>query len=166
VFLHFTEAVPWLRRLGAGLSQRNPAFALGSVHVGFVVDSVLLGQVFLRVLRFFFFNNIPPWLSILIYHLGVSNRLLGDRSLETQACPVDMNLHYIEILQPEIGPPHFPYTPQQNSEKGHISTPPAWLKPAIPVCELSMTLHCPDVGAGSRSFITTVIDTAAPNTSI
>jgi hypothetical protein len=33
-----------------------------SVHVGFVVDKVALGQVFLWVLRFFPVNIIPPWL--------------------------------------------------------------------------------------------------------
>jgi hypothetical protein len=45
-------AVPWLRRLVAGLSPRRPGFDPGSVHVGFVVDKVALGQVFPRVLRF------------------------------------------------------------------------------------------------------------------
>jgi hypothetical protein len=45
-------AVPWLRRLVAGLSPRRPGFDSGSVHIGFVVDRVALGQVFLRVLRF------------------------------------------------------------------------------------------------------------------
>jgi hypothetical protein len=39
-------AVPWLRRLVAGLPPRRPGFDLGSVHVGFVVDKVALGQVF------------------------------------------------------------------------------------------------------------------------
>jgi hypothetical protein len=32
----------------------------GSVHVGFVVDKVALGQVFPRVLRFSPVNSIPP----------------------------------------------------------------------------------------------------------
>jgi hypothetical protein len=45
-------AVPWLRQLVAGLSPRRPGLDPGSVHVGFVVDKVTLGQVFLRVLRF------------------------------------------------------------------------------------------------------------------
>jgi hypothetical protein len=35
------RAVSWLRRLVAGLSPQRP----GSVHVGFVVDKVALGQV-------------------------------------------------------------------------------------------------------------------------
>jgi hypothetical protein len=48
--------VQWLRRLVAGLSLRRP----GSVHVGFVVDKVALGQVFPRVLRFSPVNLIPP----------------------------------------------------------------------------------------------------------
>jgi hypothetical protein len=41
-----------LRRLVAGLSPRRPGFDPGSVHVGFVVAKVALGQVFVRVLRF------------------------------------------------------------------------------------------------------------------
>jgi hypothetical protein len=53
-------AVPWLRRLVAGLTQRRSGFDHGSVHVGFV-DKVALGQVFLpRVLRFSPLNFIPP----------------------------------------------------------------------------------------------------------
>jgi hypothetical protein len=47
-----SEAVLWLRRLVAGLSTRSTGFAAGSIHVGFVVDKVVLGQVFLRVFRF------------------------------------------------------------------------------------------------------------------
>jgi hypothetical protein len=38
-------AVPWLRRLVAGLSLLRPGFALRSVRVGFVVDKVTFGQV-------------------------------------------------------------------------------------------------------------------------
>jgi hypothetical protein len=38
-------AVPWLRQLVAGLSTRRPGFDPSSVHVGFVVDKVALGQV-------------------------------------------------------------------------------------------------------------------------
>jgi hypothetical protein len=40
--------VPWLRRLAAGLPTRRPEFDPGSVHVGFVVDKVALGQGFLE----------------------------------------------------------------------------------------------------------------------
>jgi hypothetical protein len=40
-------AVLWLRRLVAGLPPRRPGFDPGSVHVGFVVDKVAPGQVFL-----------------------------------------------------------------------------------------------------------------------
>jgi hypothetical protein len=52
---------PWLRSF-AGLSPRRP----GSIHAGFVVDKVALGQVFLRVLRFSPVSVIPPSLSKLI----------------------------------------------------------------------------------------------------
>jgi hypothetical protein len=44
----------------------GPGFAPGSTHVGFVVDKVALGQVFLRVLRFSRQYIIPPSLSKLI----------------------------------------------------------------------------------------------------
>jgi hypothetical protein len=44
--------VPWLRRLVAGLSLLRPGFDPGSVNLGFVVDKVALGQVFLRVVGF------------------------------------------------------------------------------------------------------------------
>jgi hypothetical protein len=40
------QAVPWLRRLVVGLQPRRPGFDPGSVHVGFVMDKVTLGQVF------------------------------------------------------------------------------------------------------------------------
>jgi hypothetical protein len=61
-------AVPWLRRLVTGLSPRRPGFAPGSVHVGFVVDKIALRQVFLRVLRVFPVNIIPPSLYIRILY--------------------------------------------------------------------------------------------------
>jgi hypothetical protein len=38
--------------------------------MGFVVDKVALGQVFLRVLQFSPVNIIPPLLSKLVYDLG------------------------------------------------------------------------------------------------
>jgi hypothetical protein len=56
------QAVPWLRRLVAGLPPRRPGFDPG-VHVGFVLDKVALGQVFPRVLRFVPVNIIP-----LVFH--------------------------------------------------------------------------------------------------
>jgi hypothetical protein len=43
-----------------GLSPRRPGFAPRSIHVGFVVDKVALGQVFLRVLRSSLVNIIRP----------------------------------------------------------------------------------------------------------
>jgi hypothetical protein len=58
-------AVPWLRRLVADLSPRRPGFDPGSVHVGFMVDKLALGQVHPRVLRFFPVNFILPMLHYL-----------------------------------------------------------------------------------------------------
>jgi hypothetical protein len=40
------RAMPWLTQLVTGLSPRRPGFDPRSVHVGFVVDKVALGQVF------------------------------------------------------------------------------------------------------------------------
>jgi hypothetical protein len=64
ILIIFGEDVPWLRRLGAGLSPRRPDFAHWSVHVGFVVDKVALGQVTLRGLLFSLsisFHHGPPY---------------------------------------------------------------------------------------------------------
>jgi hypothetical protein len=46
-------------------------FAPGSVYLGFVVDKMALGQVFLRVFLFSPVNIITPLFSKLIYHLRV-----------------------------------------------------------------------------------------------
>jgi hypothetical protein len=54
------SAVPWLRRLVAGISPQRTGFAPGSVRVGFVVDKVALGQAFLWVLWFSPVNINPP----------------------------------------------------------------------------------------------------------
>jgi hypothetical protein len=64
-YMLFGKAVLWLRRLVASLPPRSRRFVPGSVYVGFVVDKVALGQVFLSssVLPV---SIIPPWLSILI----------------------------------------------------------------------------------------------------
>jgi hypothetical protein len=56
---YYIKAVPWLRRLAAGLPPRRPGFDPGSVHVGFVVDKVALGQVFPQVLGFSPVSFIP-----------------------------------------------------------------------------------------------------------
>jgi hypothetical protein len=63
-YVYFSRAVQWLKRLVTGLSPRRPGFAPGSIHVGFVVDTVALRHVFLRVLRFSRTNIIPPLLHI------------------------------------------------------------------------------------------------------
>jgi hypothetical protein len=69
-------AVPWLRRLVAGLSLRRPVL----IHVGFLVDKVALGQVFPRVLRFSSVKFIPPVLhykekkKLIIFTTGLHNK--------------------------------------------------------------------------------------------
>jgi hypothetical protein len=46
-------AVPEFRRLIAKLSPRRPVFSPGAVHVIFVVEKLLLWQIFLQEHRFF-----------------------------------------------------------------------------------------------------------------
>jgi hypothetical protein len=53
-----------------GLSPRRPVFAPGSVNMGFVVDKVALGQVFLRVLRLLPVNISFHRRSPNSYHVG------------------------------------------------------------------------------------------------
>jgi hypothetical protein len=60
----------WLRWLVAGLSPERPRFELSSVHVGFVMDKVSLGQVSLQVIQLSPVNIIPAWIHTHIYHLG------------------------------------------------------------------------------------------------
>jgi hypothetical protein len=66
-------------------------FASRSVHVGFVVDKVALGQVFLLVLRFCPVSIILPLLHIHSFIIwGVdSGPVSGRISAETQSHPVD-----------------------------------------------------------------------------
>jgi len=47
------QTVPWLRQLFASLSLQRPGLNPRSVHVGFLVERVTLGQVFVPVLHFF-----------------------------------------------------------------------------------------------------------------
>jgi hypothetical protein len=67
VGIFVSSAVPWLKRLVAGITSRRPGFAPGSVYVGFVADKVALGQVFIRVLRVFpcqYHSTIAPYSPI------------------------------------------------------------------------------------------------------
>jgi hypothetical protein len=57
----------WLKSLVAVPSPRRPGFAPASVHVGFAVDKVALGQVFHRFLWFSLSTSFHHC-SILIYH--------------------------------------------------------------------------------------------------
>jgi hypothetical protein len=62
------QQCPVLGRAMTQVVSRRPSTAEVQirVHVGFVVGKVALGQVFLRVLRFFPVSIIPPSLSKLI----------------------------------------------------------------------------------------------------
>jgi hypothetical protein len=44
------KALPWFRRLVADLSVRRPGFMSRSVHVGFVVNKMALGQILFKSL--------------------------------------------------------------------------------------------------------------------
>jgi hypothetical protein len=55
-----SKRIAWLRPLVADLSPQRPGFDASSVHAGFVINKVAVGQAFLRVLRFSLVNFIPP----------------------------------------------------------------------------------------------------------
>jgi len=55
------------------LSPWRPMFDSKPVHVGFVVDKVVQGEVFLRVLRFSLGSIFPPKLHILTNLLPTFN---------------------------------------------------------------------------------------------
>jgi hypothetical protein len=87
VFIENTKwSVPWLSRLIASLS-----IALRSVRVGFTVDNVALGQVFLRVFRFTFQNHSTVAPHTHIPSGGWINRPTGGRSSGTYSHLIFMN---------------------------------------------------------------------------
>jgi hypothetical protein len=55
-----TKSIYWLRRLVAGLSRLRYGFTSGSVHVGFVVDKVALGLIYLRGLPCKYYSTKAP----------------------------------------------------------------------------------------------------------
>jgi hypothetical protein len=69
-------AVPWLKRLVAGLSPRRSGFAHGSINVGYVVEKVALGQVISEIFGF-------P-LSISVHRRPPYSYLLGDEQYVRQ----------------------------------------------------------------------------------
>jgi hypothetical protein len=84
------SVVPYFRRLFAGLSPQRSGFAPESVHVGFVVDKVALGQVILRVFGFpmsISFHCNSPYLRI------TWGRTIGPlvAAFQRQSHPIYMN---------------------------------------------------------------------------
>jgi hypothetical protein len=77
------------------LRTRGPWFAPGLVHVGFVVELLALGQIFLRVFLSSPVSIIPPWLSPYSYIiLEMNKRPFFGRSSETWSHPLQMNNFY------------------------------------------------------------------------
>jgi hypothetical protein len=73
-----TGTMPWLRRLVAGFPPRRPGFETGSFHVGFVVDKMVLGQVFSKYFGF-------P-LSISFYRCSIEMEKTEKISSSSQGC--------------------------------------------------------------------------------
>jgi hypothetical protein len=76
--------------MAQGVSHRlltlEAQFVPQSVHVGYVVDKVAQGEVFVRVLRF------PLWPSILIYYLaGINGPLVAAVQRRSFSESIDMN---------------------------------------------------------------------------
>jgi hypothetical protein len=92
-------AVPWLRRLVAGFLPRRPGFAPRAAYVGFMMDKVALGQVFIGVLQFSPVGIIPPLLQIhscSIWELD-NGPVRGRISIETVS-PLNNNNKIIIII--------------------------------------------------------------------
>jgi hypothetical protein len=83
------RALPWFRWLVVGISRRRTRFAPGSIHVGFVVDKVALGQAFHPFLRFSPVSIIPPPFSILVIR-GMTNMSVSGNSSETYSQPIEI----------------------------------------------------------------------------
>jgi len=82
IYMNFsTQSCTMARRFVAGLSMRRFGFGPRSVHVRFVVDMVVLGQVFLRVLRYSPVSTILPMFHIHL-HVTLTEKTNG-RSLGT-----------------------------------------------------------------------------------
>jgi hypothetical protein len=79
--------VSWFRRLVACLSLWSPYFDCSSDHVRFLVDTVALGQVFVRVRPFFPGSNIPAVLRGYLHLILVLTRTDG-RILVTNQKPI------------------------------------------------------------------------------
>jgi hypothetical protein len=99
-----------LRRLVAGLPPRRTEFDSESVHVGFVVDKVALGQVFPRVLRFFPVSFIPPVLHykekkkkiLIIFTTGLHNKPQGcGVSVASAAGPFPLKKNECDCMRSE-----------------------------------------------------------------
>jgi hypothetical protein len=95
-------AVPWVRRLDAGLSPWRPGITLESVHVGSVVDKVALGQVPLWVSRVFLSISFHRGSSLSYISWGMNNMPVGSRNSETQSQPIDTNKNSCTDLRQAI----------------------------------------------------------------
>ena len=73
-------AVPWVRRLVAGLSPLRPGLDPSSVHVGFMVDEIAQERVlfFHQILHFLPVTIIPPALRTHLHlYVALSRRTNG-----------------------------------------------------------------------------------------
>jgi hypothetical protein len=66
------ETVAWCRRSVAGILPQRPAFNPRSINVRSVVDKLIVGQVFLRVLQFPLSSPLHQWSRIFVYMLLLS----------------------------------------------------------------------------------------------
>jgi hypothetical protein len=89
--MHFAGLV-MVQVVSHGLSTRRPEIVPGSVHVGFVVDKVALGQVYTHV---FICQHHCSWTSYSYHMWGVNSTPVCGRSSETYS-PYG---HEHEVLQ-------------------------------------------------------------------
>jgi hypothetical protein len=85
-------------RLVPGFSSRRPGFAPGSLHVGFVVVKVALGQVSLRGLLFPSSVSCHRGLPYSYITWGMNSRSVVGRSSEILSCPIDVNVNPVSLF--------------------------------------------------------------------
>jgi hypothetical protein len=133
-----SQVMPSLRRIVADLSLLRPRFAPRSVHMRLVVDKIALRQVCLWALWFYPVIIVSPWLSILIYDLGMNHRPLmatvGKRSLNpsTWTCTSYWLIDYDGVrLCLRIAATNGPIVPPQGDDNA------GWVKLLTRLPELS-----------------------------
>jgi len=88
-----------IRGVVAGLSLLSFGFDLRLVNVGFVVNKMALGQVFLRILGFSPVGNMPPKLPIhYVKNIHRKDERANTGNLRTNQCTITVFRYYVNLV--------------------------------------------------------------------